>query len=109
MLTTESSSTQECPRGPYRQELLYALRRSQDTDTAIWNTAPGLSDSSTATGDGRFRAEHGPSRQPAGSFLVPCCRVHSSHPPAEPRSAIPFRVETPVHETAAAPVERFRS
>jgi DNA-binding NtrC family response regulator len=33
---------QESPRGPYRQELLYALRRSQDTDTSAWNTAPAL-------------------------------------------------------------------
>ena len=30
----------DAPRGPYRQELLYALRRSQDNDTAVWNTAP---------------------------------------------------------------------
>ncbi len=28
------------PRGPYRQELLYALRRCQDSDTASWNAAP---------------------------------------------------------------------
>jgi DNA-binding NtrC family response regulator len=28
------------PRGPYRQELLYALRRCQDSDTAAWNAAP---------------------------------------------------------------------
>ena len=28
------------PRGPYRQELLYALRSTEDTDTAAWNTAP---------------------------------------------------------------------
>ena len=28
------------PRGPYRQELLYALRCSQETDTAAWNTSP---------------------------------------------------------------------
>jgi DNA-binding NtrC family response regulator len=32
----------ESPRGPYRQELLYALRRLQDTDTVAWNTAPAL-------------------------------------------------------------------
>ncbi len=31
------------PRGPYRQELLYALRRCQDSDTAVWNAAPDLS------------------------------------------------------------------
>lgn len=29
----------ESLRGPFRQELLYALRRSQDTDTAAWNSA----------------------------------------------------------------------
>jgi len=42
LMTTGESSTQESPRGPYRQELLYALRRSQDNDTAIWNVAPPL-------------------------------------------------------------------
>jgi CheY-like chemotaxis protein len=42
LVTAGSSSTEESPRGPYRQELLYALRRSQDTDTAVWNTAPAL-------------------------------------------------------------------
>jgi len=43
LVTAGGSSAQESPRGPYRQELLYALRRSQDTDTAAWNTAPSLS------------------------------------------------------------------
>jgi len=42
LVTTGGTHTQESPRGPYRQELLYALRRSQDTDTAAWNTAPAL-------------------------------------------------------------------
>ncbi len=32
----------EGPRGPYREELLYALRCSQDSDTAAWNSAPEL-------------------------------------------------------------------
>ncbi|MFY9852962.1 MAG: sigma-54 dependent transcriptional regulator [Terracidiphilus sp.] len=43
LLTTSGSVAQESPRGPYRQELLYALRRTQDNDTAIWNAAPPLS------------------------------------------------------------------
>ena len=34
-------------RGPYRQELLYALRRSQDNDTAVWNAAPMLAEPNT--------------------------------------------------------------
>jgi len=42
LMTTGESSAPESPRGPYRQELLYALRRSQDNDTAVWNTAPAL-------------------------------------------------------------------
>ncbi|MGD0735410.1 MAG: sigma-54 dependent transcriptional regulator [Terracidiphilus sp.] len=42
LVTTGSFPVQESPRGPYRQELLYAIRRSQDTDTAAWNTAPRL-------------------------------------------------------------------
>ena len=42
LVTANGSIAQESPRGPYRQELLYALRRSQDNDTAIWNAAPAL-------------------------------------------------------------------
>jgi DNA-binding NtrC family response regulator len=42
LLTASGTETQESPRGPHRQELLYALHRSQDNDTAIWNTAPVL-------------------------------------------------------------------
>ena len=42
LVTTSGAIAQESPRGPYRQELLYALRRSQDNDTAIWNVAPAL-------------------------------------------------------------------
>jgi len=42
VVSTGAATTQESPRGPFRQELLYALRRSQETDTAAWNLAPAL-------------------------------------------------------------------
>jgi DNA-binding NtrC family response regulator len=42
LVTAGGGAAEESPRGPYRQELLYALRRCQDTDTAAWNTAPAL-------------------------------------------------------------------
>jgi len=42
VVTAEGSSAEESPRGPYRQELLYALRRSQENDTALWNAAPAM-------------------------------------------------------------------
>jgi len=45
VVMASGAAAQESPRGPYRQELLYALRRSQDTDTAAWNSAPALEQS----------------------------------------------------------------
>ena len=42
LVAAGGSSPHEGPRGPYRQELLYALRRSQEADTAAWNAAPAL-------------------------------------------------------------------
>jgi DNA-binding NtrC family response regulator len=42
VVSASGEMAQESPRGPFRQELLYALRRSQDTDTAAWNAAPAL-------------------------------------------------------------------
>ncbi len=42
LVTTASNLAVESPRGPYRQELLYALRRSQETDTAAWNAASAM-------------------------------------------------------------------
>jgi DNA-binding NtrC family response regulator len=48
VVSTGGSTLQDSPRGPYRQELLYALRRTQDTDTAAWNLAPSLESPSPA-------------------------------------------------------------
>ena len=50
LVAASGNSTQESPRGPYRQELLYALRRCQDTDTAAWNTAAAFN----TTGSARY-------------------------------------------------------
>lgn len=52
MVATGGDSAQESPRGPYRQELLYALRRCQDTDTAAWNMASALNKQNQANDDG---------------------------------------------------------
>lgn len=40
LLSADGTAVHGGPRGPHRQELLYALRRSQDDDTAAWNAAP---------------------------------------------------------------------
>jgi DNA-binding NtrC family response regulator len=47
LVTTASNVAAESPRGPYRQELLYALRHCQETDTAAWNALPAIEPSGT--------------------------------------------------------------
>jgi DNA-binding NtrC family response regulator len=42
LVTASGTVAEESPRGPYRQELLYALRSIQETDTAAWNGVPSL-------------------------------------------------------------------
>jgi len=42
LLSADGTAVQQSPRGSHRHELLYALRRSQDADTAAWNAAPAL-------------------------------------------------------------------
>jgi DNA-binding NtrC family response regulator len=42
LVTNGESTEMESLPGPYRQELLYAMHRAQETDTASWNMAPAL-------------------------------------------------------------------
>ncbi len=51
LVSAGGGSADESPRGPYRQELLYALRRCQDTDTAAWNVAPALGNQAASFND----------------------------------------------------------
>ena len=96
-MTAGSSPTQESPRGPYRQELLYALRRSQDTDTAAWNTAPALNRPNPAPN--RIRAESWPvplrpEAAPAASLPQSAAIVPIQGPPGH-SPAIPIRMALP--------------
>jgi DNA-binding NtrC family response regulator len=72
LVTTSGSVEQESPRGPYRQELLYALRSSQDNDTAIWNAAPALDKTNPLT-----------------ELARPNPRPGQAHPAALPASLLP--------------------
>ena len=49
LVTAAGNVAAESPRGPYRQELLYALRHCQGTDTAAWNAAPAIEKSDRET------------------------------------------------------------
>jgi DNA-binding NtrC family response regulator len=46
ILTTDGAAAKGSLRSPYHQELLYALRRSQDGNTVAWNSAPALDEPS---------------------------------------------------------------
>lgn len=80
----------------YRQELIYALHMSQETDTAAWNTAPELDDGQTAHVSGDIRkppqsAHPEPiSLQEDLAALTSSCRpVLVSPPPAAPSRGAP--------------------
>ena len=45
LMMTDGVAAEDSVRSPYHQELLYALRRSQDVDTAAWNTAMSIEES----------------------------------------------------------------
>jgi DNA-binding NtrC family response regulator len=45
LVIADGTSPQDAPRGPHRQELLYALRCSQDADAAAWKNASLLAES----------------------------------------------------------------
>jgi DNA-binding NtrC family response regulator len=48
VVTSSNATSMESAPGPHRQEILYALQRVQETDTAAWNTAPILDDMGSA-------------------------------------------------------------
>jgi len=94
-MVTSNGVGRQSPRGPYRQELLYALRSCQETDTAAWNTAPV---SGGHAGSGRIPA-HAPIHVSTSSLpqsVLPATL-------AEAETATPH----PVHKTTAPVCERL--
>ena len=61
LVTADGSMAGEGPRGPHRQELLYALRRIQETDAAPWNTAPAAQPETSVADDSGPNREESPS------------------------------------------------
>jgi DNA-binding NtrC family response regulator len=91
LVTASGSSTQEGPRGPYRQELLYALRRIQDTDTAAWNATPSLDKPDQAHG----RAHAVSSPFPAHSGVVQASSATGAITASVHAPVTPIRAEQP--------------
>jgi DNA-binding NtrC family response regulator len=84
VIDAEGTAACDGPRSPHRQEIYYALRTSQDTDTAAWKAASDLGDGSNAIDvrtspvlvkldleESRLRAAASPAEVLAGPVLVP--------------------------------------
>jgi DNA-binding NtrC family response regulator len=105
LVTASGSSPEEGPRGPYRQELLYAMRRSQDTDTAAWNTAPALNGGGAAHAHGMevdrlpFLA-HGPDAACVFPFSGAAAPIAAA--PQAPARPSPIRISSPVRKDSSA-------
>lgn len=112
LLVANDSAGGNGPRSPHRQELLYALRRSQDSDTAIWNVPGALQ---VHQGGARTR-EHGhehvheEGHAPTAPFAVqtphkPLVRTEeASEGRTEPVAAMPQTVSP---QTTMPKVERL--
>ena len=98
LITTAGPEAEEGPRSPHRQELLYALRASQDSDTAAWNAA-GAAASTLATGSERqadlpcLNSDRKPPQAESISILRP----------AQPVVALPVLVTNRSPAAAAEP------
>jgi DNA-binding NtrC family response regulator len=80
LVTASGSAAHESPRGPYRQELLYALRRTQDNDTAIWNAAPALTRPSSVNSPAKPATQHRAGQDHGGSVAESTTASATVHP-----------------------------
>ncbi len=100
IVSADGTGHSDAPRSPYRQELLYAMRQSQDTDTAAWNTAPELAEPPSAPP----AALVAPGLAKAGHCVS---EVSRNGPPAaeeaSPLELLPRRIES-IESTERQPV-----
>ncbi len=104
LITAGGSEPDEGPRSPYRQELLYALRTSQDTDTAAWNAAGAIPASLATEPNRRAELPHMNSDR-----IPPRAESVTILPPVRPSSPAPILVRNrpSVSVTDAAATERL--
>ncbi|MGO9336665.1 MAG: sigma 54-interacting transcriptional regulator [Terracidiphilus sp.] len=109
LLTASGSSGAESPRGPYRQELLYAMRRAQETDAAAWITAPVLT--RLAPGPAQIDAEpQFGTPQPSPIHSADAgqnCIVLPLRPKINLAKTVPIRAE--LAKTSRAPLEEQKA
>ena len=99
LVAAGAASVQESPRGPYRQELLYALRRCQDTDTTAWKNAPPLNRQDADPQDAHHVAPWPIPIAPPSFGSASAEHSHGAASPLSPSASQPVPVERKVHGT----------
>jgi DNA-binding NtrC family response regulator len=103
VVTADGSNADEGPRGPYRQELLYAIRRSQEaTDTAVWNAAPAAAWNDVPVIDALATVVELP--VPARSGEPVLTDFAAAHPFVPARGAVQIAVSPPVGSHKTIPI-----
>ena len=80
LVSSDETLAEEGTRGPHRQELLYALRRSQETDLDTWSVASNLPKD--------MLAAHGPSHAREGVSGISAPAWVGKEPMKDPRGDI---------------------
>jgi DNA-binding NtrC family response regulator len=102
LVTTSGSALAESPRGPYRQELLYALRHSQESDGA-GSGAPPKPRSEVRAGDVRIAdARTAGARSAAERTCAPQTGPAPARPASQPEDRNKTMDASPISSRAAA-------
>jgi DNA-binding NtrC family response regulator len=106
VLTAAASSAEESPSGPYRQELLYALRSSQENDTTAWNTAPAMNTARSVVELPKQMRSVEPLATDAAGFVRPAAQVAASLATGAPKT-VPIRAALPANAEETSIAERL--
>jgi DNA-binding NtrC family response regulator len=106
VLTAAASSAEESPSGPYRQELLYALRSSQESDTTAWSAAPAMNAARGVVELPKPMRSGEPLATDAAVFVRPAALVAASLT-AGALKTVPIRSGLPAPDTEPCFAERL--
>jgi len=101
LVTADGAAPSDGPRGPYRQELLYALRSTQDADTAAWNGASLIETPERADNDWKAAGQRISGSAASASLPVPIDSVIPA-----PKT-VPIRINPPAPNAAGPAAERL--
>jgi DNA-binding NtrC family response regulator len=89
LVTAEGSCAENSQRGPHRQELLSALRQSQEIDTVAWNAAPAFASEPATSAPPKKAPQPGSRCLPASAGVADGNTIPAA---AKPAATVSIRV-----------------